>query len=73
MSETECPLCGSQSFYVKDPEDQFEVYEFDLNEGEVVFDPDTNEAELPEVVEETETYCNKCAWHDRFETLKGSV
>ena len=73
MSETKCPLCGSQSFYVQDPEDQFEVYEFDLNKGEVIFDPDTNEAELPEVFEETETYCNKCAWHDKFETLKVSV
>ena len=70
MSETKCPLCGSQRFYVRDPEDEYEIYEFDLDEGEVVFDPETTEEEVVEIVEETETYCNKCAWHDKFKTLK---
>lgn len=70
MSETKCPLCGSQRFYVRDPEDQYETYEFDLNEGKVIFDPETTETELPQISAETETYCNKCAWHDRFKTLK---
>ncbi len=70
MSETKCPLCGSLSFYVRDPEDEYEIYEFDLNEGKVVFDPETTEEGVPEIVEETETYCNKCAWHDKFKTLK---
>lgn len=45
MSETKCPLCASLSSYAKDPEDQFEVYELELNAGEVVFVPDINEAE----------------------------
>ena len=70
MSQTKCPLCGSQRFYVRDPEDQYETYEFDLNEGKVIFDPETAGTELPQVSAETETYCNKCAWHDRFKTLK---
>ena len=70
MSEAKCPLCGSQRFYVKDPEDEYEIYEFDLNEGEVLFDPETNEEEPPAIVEETETYCNTCAWHDKFKALK---
>ena len=70
MSEAKCPLCGSQRFYVKDPEDEYEIYEFDLNEGEAVFDPETNEEEVPAIVEETETYCNTCAWHDKFKALK---
>ena len=70
MSETKCPLCGSQRFYVRDPEDQYELYEFDLNEGRVIFDPETTGTELPQISAETETYCNKCAWHDTFKTLK---
>jgi hypothetical protein len=70
MSETKCPLCGSQRFYVRDPEDQYETYEFDLNEGKLIFDPETTETEPPQISAETETYCNKCAWHDRFKTLK---
>ena len=70
MSEKKCPLCGSQSFYLRDPEDDYEIYEFDLKEGEVIFAPEANEAELPAVVDETETFCNKCAWHDKFKILK---
>ena len=46
------------------------LYQMYLEQGKVVFDPETNEAELPELVEDTETYCNKCAWHDKFKTLK---
>jgi hypothetical protein len=29
MKDIECPDCGSRKFYVKDPEDGFEVYEFE--------------------------------------------
>jgi hypothetical protein len=63
-------MCGSQRFYVKDPEDQFEIYEFDLNKGQIDFDPELNESDLPDVVEDTETYCDKCAWHGQLKTLK---
>jgi hypothetical protein len=70
MAETECPLCGSQRFYIKDAEDQFEMYEFDLKEGEIAFDPEVSGSELPDVTDETETYCDKCAWHGKLETLK---
>ena len=70
MPEKKCPLCGSQSFYVRDPEDDYEIYEFELEEGEVIFDLENSAAEVPEVAEETETYCNKCAWHDKFKSLR---
>jgi hypothetical protein len=70
MPDAKCPLCGSQRFFVKDPEDEYEIYEFDLNEGEVIFEGETNDEPLPEVLEDTETYCNKCAWHDKFKALK---
>ena len=30
MAENSCPYCSSQSFYVKAPQDEYEIYEFDL-------------------------------------------
>lgn len=71
MAETKCPLCGSESFYVKDPVDEFEIYEFDLKEDGIVFDVEVDESELPELGEESETYCNKCAWHGKLKMLTG--
>ena len=69
MADTKCPLCGSQRFYIKDAKDQFEIYEFDLKEGEIAFDSEVSDSELPAITDETETYCDKCAWHGKIETL----
>lgn len=71
MAEMKCPDCGSQSFYVKDPEDQYELFEFELKEGKIVGSVKETESSPLEVGEETETYCDRCAWHDKFKTLKG--
>ena len=71
MAGTKCPFCGSESFYVKDAVDEFEIYEFDLKEDGIVFDAEVDESELPEVGGESETYCNKCAWHGKLRTLTG--
>ena len=69
MVEIKCPLCGSNSFYTKDPMDSYEIYEFELTEGKIVFSSEVDESEMPSVDEETETYCNRCAWHDKLKTL----
>ena len=69
MAELKCPLCGSNSFYTKDPTDPYEVYEFDLSDVKVVFNSEVDESDLPEFDEETETYCNRCAWHYKLKTL----
>jgi Zn finger protein HypA/HybF involved in hydrogenase expression len=29
MNPMKCPACGSQSFHIKDPEDQYDIFEFD--------------------------------------------
>lgn len=63
-----CPDCGSQEFYVKDPEDQYNISEFELIDGEIVHS--TAEQDLLNIVDDTETFCNRCAWHDKFKTLK---
>ena len=72
MAGTKCPLCGSASFYTKNPEDHYEIYEFDLKEGEIVSTSEARDSELPGIAETTETYCNRCAWHGQFGTLKGA-
>jgi len=66
----ECPFCGCRSFYVKDPEDAFETYEFELKDGAMIFPENVDEADCPSVCADTETYCGRCAWHGRFSELK---
>lgn len=69
MAEMKCPDCGCHSFYVKDPDDEYELFEFELKEGEILGAGQKTSNPL-EVTEETETYCDRCAWHDKFKTLK---
>jgi hypothetical protein len=60
-----CPVCGSKQFFLKDPTDEYETYAFDLQDGQAVF---TDEPQ--EVQPETETFCQRCTWHGKFEKLK---
>jgi len=64
-----CPFCGCQSFYLKDPDDEYETYEFDVDKGEVNFHPEVNGSDVPELREETRCYCNQCAWNGMFGEL----
>jgi hypothetical protein len=66
----ECPICGCQEFFVKDPEDEFETYEFSVASGAVRFSADVENESAPEVQEASETFCNKCAWHGKFQELR---
>jgi len=70
MTDMKCPDCGAQKFYIKDPDDQYELFEFDLKDGEIVSTGNDKEAAHLDVTEETETYCDRCAWHDKFKSLK---
>ena len=65
-----CPVCGANEFFVKDPEDAFSAFEFEIREKRVVFADADQAAEAPEVSDATETYCTRCAWHDRLDKLK---
>ena len=58
------------SKHEQDPEDQYELFEFELKEGKIISSDKETESTPLEVGEETETYCDKCAWHDKFKTLK---
>jgi hypothetical protein len=70
MAQMKCPVCGSQRFYVKDPQDPYNTCEFNLVDGEIVYAADETESDPLEVVEGTETFCNRCAWHDKFKVLR---
>lgn len=65
-----CPVCGAKEFFVKDPEDAFSSFEFEIIGGQVVFADAGQAEETPEISEATETYCTGCTWHDRMEKLK---
>ena len=65
-----CPYCGCKNFYVKSPDDEYGVYEFTCNDGDICFDADIDEGDVPKIDDSTEAYCNKCAWHGKIEASK---
>ncbi|MDD3580030.1 MAG: hypothetical protein PHW74_03290 [Desulfobacca sp.] len=70
MATRKCPVCGSKSFYVRDPDEEYEIYEFDLQEGNIVFNPNNPGSDLPAIEDNTDTYCCKCSWTGKFQALK---
>jgi RNase P subunit RPR2 len=66
-----CPVCGSINFFVKDPADEYETYDFELKGDSVVFNPGAADLGL-EIKPDTEVFCERCSWHDRFQELKKS-
>lgn len=65
-----CPLCGCERFYVKNPEDEYETFEFDVKKGKVLFASEEAESDCPEIKEDTETYCDNCAWHGKWKEIQ---
>ena len=65
-----CPTCGCEKFYVKDVDDEYEIYEFTTSGGKVAFEQEYDQNQLPNITSEIDTFCNKCAWHGKFETLE---
>ncbi len=65
-----CPTCGCNSFYVKDADDEYDIYEFTCPEGRIEFNDLDADQDVPQITNETETFCNQCAWHGKFSELK---
>ena len=65
-----CPVCGCLNFFVKDPEDEYETYEFELRDGNICYDSRDDDSDNPEIRDDTETFCNQCAWHGKLKELK---
>jgi hypothetical protein len=72
IKEMKCPVCGCVNFFVKDPDDEYETYEFELQNGEICYDPGDDDAAAPELQDDTETFCDKCAWHGKLKELKST-
>lgn len=70
MKLMKCPDCGAQGFYVKDPEDQYNISEFSLKKGVIEYVGESAEEDPLPVLEETEIFCDQCAWHDKLKKLK---
>ena len=67
-----CPFCGCQSFYLKDPDDEYETYDFYVEKDAVKFSPEVKKSDVPELREETQCYCNQCAWNGKFGELENT-
>ena len=65
-----CPMCGCQRFYLKDPDDAYEIYPFELKNDTVHFDPEVDKPDALTVNDETETFCERCAWHGPFQEME---
>lgn len=70
MTQPKCPDCGCTHFYVKDPDDQFNISEFEVLDMQVIYCGEEADGGHIPVADNTETYCDKCAWHDTFGNLK---
>ena len=64
-----CPLCRSSKFYIKDAEDEYETYEFEVTHGRICFEDEETREGNPEVTQECEIFCQRCAWHGPFKDL----
>ncbi len=64
-----CPICKSDKFYVKDPSDPFETFEFKCLEGQIEFADTDIEAQAPPVSGDQEIYCQHCAWHGKVRSI----
>lgn len=68
-----CPDCGAYRFYAKDPDDPYLLTEFDLASGRIEFLNVDEDGSTLEIDEDTETYCDRCAWHGKFRILNIDV
>lgn len=60
----ECPLCGCTTFYVRDPEDAFEIFTFELSHEGPAFEEELDPEQ--ELFPEREVFCNRCSWHGAY-------
>ena len=70
MTQSRCPICSCEQFYVKDPDDEFETYEFKCREGQVCFDDGVDADGCPDINDQTEIFCSVCSWRGQLEKIK---
>ena len=62
-----CPICKSDQFYVKDPEDEYDIVEFEIKDGQVTITDD--EADADDIDPAREIFCQRCTWHGKKDAL----
>ena len=66
MDRFQCPNCGNKTFYIKDPDDSFGIWEFEYRDGKAFFGLWAEEADHPDPDDDTPIFCNACAWQGKF-------
>jgi hypothetical protein len=51
---------------MKDPDDPYETYPFEFKDGRLIFDAEVETDDPPAIQDDTETFCEKCAWHGKL-------
>jgi hypothetical protein len=69
MAKNKCPYCGSIGFFVKNPEDQYETYELHFQDGKMVLKNAEQASAAPDIIPDTEMFCQKCTWHGALKTI----
>ena len=64
-----CPICKSDQFYIKDPDDEYGIYEFQLKDGKIAITEVDAEIEPGDITGLHEIYCQRCAWHGKKDAL----
>lgn len=62
-----CPVCSSRHFYLKDPDDPYETYAFEVIEEGIQFSDSADAQHAPAIEADTEAYCDTCSWHGKIE------
>ena len=65
-----CPACQSETFFLRDPDDEYEIFPFELVGDRIVFREREDPKSPPALKEETRIFCNRCAWNGRKTELE---
>jgi len=60
-----CPVCGCEYFYEKNPDNPYKYYPFICKDGGASFSAEVDENEIPEITDETQTHCVQCVWQGK--------
>ncbi len=61
-----CPICKSNDFYTKNPDDDLDIFEFRYEDGRVHYEDEDAESDAPQMSENSEIYCQRCTWHGKI-------
>ncbi|MFP4474299.1 MAG: hypothetical protein ACLFOY_02000 [Desulfatibacillaceae bacterium] len=57
-----CPVCGCRRFHLPDPEDPYEIYEFEVDGEQARFRCEQEGIPAPALDEEARCSCDQCSW-----------